>query len=145
MPMYEYECAACGKFEVRQRISEEPLTGPMPESVRTLVPRVDNSPLHKAHLNAKERMPSVYQGGRTHTDAPEDNLNAAGAREGLAIGAIVCLDCHGGARLEVHRFVATSEDCEQCHEDIRPKDESGQGLDCLDCHAQGFEGRTIIK
>lgn len=25
MPMYEYECAACGKFEARQRISEEPL------------------------------------------------------------------------------------------------------------------------
>ncbi len=25
MPMYEYECAACGKFEVKQRMSEAPL------------------------------------------------------------------------------------------------------------------------
>lgn len=26
MPIYEYQCATCGQFEVMQRITEEPLT-----------------------------------------------------------------------------------------------------------------------
>jgi len=39
MPMYEYECPACGKFEVQQRITAEPLTecGTCGKPVRRLI------------------------------------------------------------------------------------------------------------
>jgi hypothetical protein len=44
----------------------------------------------------------------------------------------------------VHRFTATSEDCETCHKNIRPSDENGRSLSCLDCHARGFLGESPI-
>ncbi|MDP2310684.1 MAG: hypothetical protein Q8P18_32000 [Pseudomonadota bacterium] len=93
---------------------EEPLTGPLPEDLRALVVKVDGSPLHRVHLDAK-----------------------AGES-----GPIECLDCHGGRHLEVHRFTATSEACVACHDGVRPEDESGRTLSCLDCHQTGFLGRT---
>lgn len=103
---------------------DEPLTGPMPAELRAQVVHVDQSPLHKLHLESKRRTPSSYEGG------------GAGPTE----GHIECLDCHGGENLMVHRFPAVSEMCEACHEGIRPKDEHGGELSCLDCHARGFVG-----
>lgn len=132
IPKAEVAMVVCEQCHSAQG-EEEPLTGPMPESVRQLVPKIDTSPLHRAHLDAKQRRPSTYHGG---TEAPSEPNNPDEP------GAIGCLDCHGGEDMRVHRFVADSSDCESCHKGIRPKDESGQGLECLDCHARGFEGKT---
>ncbi len=130
IPLAEVAMVVCEQCHISEG-EEEPLTGPMTAELRALVPKVDNSPLHKAHLHAKTRKPSAYKGGtgevEEHRETDPDRF-------------VVCLDCHGGSRLNVHRFVAVSEECEVCHEGIRPKDESGRNLECLDCHARGFEG-----
>lgn len=119
------------------------LTGPMPNELRALVVGVDDSPLHTLHLHADGRVPALYAGGGAEAHggtAGAAAVDGSGSREEAAADTIVCLDCHGGERLEVHRFTATSEACESCHEGIRPADESGRSLSCLDCHAQGFLG-----
>ena len=121
----------------------EPLTGPMPDDLRRLLVRVDDSPLHTLHLESKTREPTVYQGGKpasSHGAGPQgvESPAGAGAEHGEGEAGIVCLDCHGGLHLDVHRFTATSTACETCHEGIRPADESGRPLSCLDCHATGF-------
>lgn len=102
----------------------EPLTGPMPEAIRAQVVHVDDSPLHRQHREAERRTPVSYEGGRGEPES----------------GPIECLDCHGGVNATAHQFPATSEVCEHCHEGIRPKDEGGEVLSCLDCHARGFLG-----
>ncbi|MFZ5480898.1 MAG: hypothetical protein ACOZNI_29325 [Myxococcota bacterium] len=113
----------------------EHLTGPMPEALRAHVPRVDESPLHRVHLDAETRTPSRYHGG-----GDPEVVRGAAVREhaGEAGDRIACLDCHGGENEKVHRFVATAEVCETCHEGITPQDESGRALSCLDCHGRGF-------
>lgn len=103
---------------------DEPLTGPMPAELREKVVHVDQSPMHRRHLDAKSRTPSTYQGGKGQ---PEP-------------GEIVCTDCHGGQNLNVHQFPATPERCEACHEAMHPEDEQGGSLSCLDCHGRGFVG-----
>ncbi len=133
IPTAEVEMVVCEQCHLATD-EGEPLTGPMTAALRARVPKVDDNPLHKIHLNAKERRPSAYQGGTGELEPAEGELD-----EGRAV---VCLDCHGGDRLNVHRFVAQSDDCEACHEGIRPKDLGGRPLECLDCHARGFEGVT---
>lgn len=103
---------------------DEPLTGPMSAEIRAQVVHIDKSEMHRRHLDAKERTPTVYQGGET----PQGE------------GAIVCTDCHGGENLNVHQFPATAERCEVCHATMHPEDEQGAGLSCLDCHGPGFLG-----
>lgn len=103
---------------------DEPLTGPMSPEIRAMVVQVDKSPMHRLHLDAKERTPTAYQGGK----APQGD------------GPIVCTDCHGGQNLNVHQFPATPARCEVCHESMHPEDEQGEGLSCLDCHGPGFLG-----
>jgi hypothetical protein len=105
---------------------DKPLTGPLTTELRAQVVHIDDSPLHRVHLDAKNRRPSTYQGG--HPDEPA--------------GRIECLDCHGGADRQVHRFTSTSEECEACHQDLRPADESGRSMNCIDCHARGFVGHS---
>lgn len=114
--------------------AEEELTGPMPPAVREQVVRIDHSPLHRTHLDAEFRKPGAYKGGKPGVDG--EHTEALEGEE----GKITCLDCHGGEDLNVHRFVATSADCEECHHDIAPKDEAGNELSCLDCHGRGFVG-----
>lgn len=118
--------------------AEEPLTGPMPESIRTQVVHIDDSPLHRLHLDAKTRTPNRYQGGKDEAPSAEPAHGGHGAIVGE--GPITCLSCHGGENATAHQFPATTEVCEKCHEGIRPADESGDGLSCLDCHARGFRG-----
>lgn len=117
----------CEQCHSRDGAGEE-LSGPMPAELRASVPKIDDSPLHRAHLDAPDRAPTRYHGG--------DPVRLA-ASEGRPT-PIVCLDCHGGEDLEVHTFAATTLDCDGCHGDIVPKDESGADLSCLDCHARGF-------
>ncbi len=142
IPRPEVKMVICEQCHLKSG-AEEPLTGPMPDNLRGLVVRVDDSPLHKLHLGAKGRTPSLYEGGKPETEHPAP-AEAAGSPEEVAEGKIECLDCHGGLHLEVHRFTATSEACVACHEGIRPADESGRGLSCLDCHARGFLGGSTV-
>jgi hypothetical protein len=124
---------------------DEPLTGPLPDKLRPWVVKVDQSPLHRLHLDATTRVPSVYSGGEhgaAVATAPVETTAGAATGDAVAADTIECLDCHGGRHLEVHRFTATSEGCETCHAGIRPEDESGRTLSCLDCHAQGFLGHA---
>jgi hypothetical protein len=118
--------------------AEEPLTGPMPEEIRSKVVHIDKSPLHRLHLDAESARPSNYQGGEdaTEPEAP----HAAGHEKPAGEGPIACLSCHGGENLTAHQFPAKSAVCEECHKGIQPHDESGGGLDCLDCHGPGFRG-----
>ncbi|GDX80537.1 hypothetical protein LBMAG42_23480 [Deltaproteobacteria bacterium] len=134
IPTAEVQMVVCEQCHLRSA-EQEPLTGPMTDELRVQIPKVDESPLHKLHLAAKKRMPSPYQGGTGEEPPVQTELD--GER------AVVCLDCHGGDRLDVHRFVAQSSMCEECHEGIRPKDKGGQPLECLDCHARGFGGSTF--
>ncbi|MCA9493563.1 MAG: hypothetical protein KC621_26710 [Myxococcales bacterium] len=117
---------------------EEELTGPMPEELRGAVTKIDQSPLHRVHLDAESRTPERYHGGREPATPPEPHP-AGGHGEGEE-HAIACLDCHGGKDLEVHTFEASARDCVACHEGITPEDEHGASLSCLDCHGRGFVG-----
>lgn len=113
-----------------------PLTGPMPDDLRGMVAKIDGSPLHRIHMDAKDRVPSQYKGG--HGKAKEAEPSDAKRPDHDTPSGVVCLDCHGGADLDVHTFAADPRDCETCHEGITPADERGDALSCLDCHGPGF-------
>lgn len=132
IPRPEVQIVICEQCHLKSG-SEEVLTGPMPAAIRSQVVRIDESTLHRKHLEAKERTPPAYEGGEHGSVPPSAMPDADG---------IVCLDCHGSQDLQVHRFTAVSESCEVCHGGIRPADERGRALSCLDCHARGFEGGT---
>lgn len=135
IPLAEVQMVVCEQCHLHAG-EEEELTGPMTPALRARVPKIDESPLHKAHIHAKQRLPSTYEGGKAGSVDEHPPLELDEGR------TVVCLDCHGGSRLNVHRFVADSSACEGCHEGIRPQDGSGRDLECLDCHARGFEGAT---
>lgn len=139
---------------------EEELTGPMAQPVRKQVVKIDESPLHRVHLDAKSRTPARYLGGDgIHGDAkgehggsegghaPAEGAPAEGGGHGGAAntGPISCMDCHGAEENRAHRFQAGNENCLSCHEG---QDLVGVGrleqLACRECHFQGFLGATKV-
>ena len=133
IPIAEVHVVLCEQCHARG--NTEPLTGPMPESLRSQVPKIDASPLHRVHLDADHREPTPYHGGKPGGEPPK-------RADVVDKQAIVCVDCHSGPHEQVHKFTATSERCETCHAGMHPKDESGRAMSCLDCHVRGFLGET---
>lgn len=101
-------CAQCHLAEGQH----EALTGPMPPEIREHVVRVDESPLHRLHLEEE------------HDGEP-----------------ITCMACHGGETNRAHRFEAGQDNCLICHEDRHIPETSGvAALTCKECHFAGFTG-----
>lgn len=109
--------------------AEEPLSGPMPDALRDNVVKVDNSPLHRAHLDSETRNPGTWRGGEAGSDVDE-------------AGEITCMDCHGQDNNRAHQFLATQENCVTCHEGQAHRSEGMASLECRDCHFGGFVGTT---
>lgn len=127
----DVESVVCGQCHLAAE-EHEPLTGPMPDSVRERVVKVDDTPLHKLHLEAKARTPGRAQGG---SEAPDGGDSAHPGRDG-----ITCMDCHGADNNRAHRFAATTENCVACHEDLSRGTHTMSRLDCTGCHFEGFVG-----
>jgi nitrate/TMAO reductase-like tetraheme cytochrome c subunit len=88
-------CEQCHNSE-----NTEELTGPMPESVRRQLPKVDTSPLHAAHLSAEEEISCLdchgsLEDGRPHTFASA-NEHCLDCHEDQSThnGDLLCRDCH---------------------------------------------------
>ncbi len=112
----------CGTCHLNQCDPHE-LTGPMPVEMCNQVVKVDNSRLHRLHLESENRLPGPGQGGALDAEAEE--------------GTISCLDCHGAGDREVHRFSDDVTACSTCHE--RHVEELGiPGLPCRQCHGSAF-------
>lgn len=145
-------CGAC-----HLKGSTEELTGPMTASLRKEIVKVDDSPMHKLHFQAKSRDPGTYLGakhaaGESEADAREAATEHASESEGEAKGeeemVIGCLDCHGsGGNFEAHRFTADRKNCLECHGGVAVAVGRLKELRCQECHFSGFVGErpTDVK
>ena len=147
IPHPEIATTTCTRCHSREA-DQEPLTGPMPESLRARVVKIDDSPLHRAHLSSEARLPTEAHGG-THdatARAAVRTLPAAdlhNAPSSWDRGVITCTDCHGSTDHRAHRFTATRDDCVTCH---TTTEQHGRGLasaDCRACHLTGFLGQDF--
>lgn len=134
-------CTQCHSKETEG----EPLTGPMPDEIRKRVVKVDDSPLHRAHMSSKTRDPAPAHGGeKTATSAVPEAASADhaahGERPSWDAGVIVCVDCHGSDANRAHSFTATRDDCVACHKDTKLAGGAMAGADCRQCHLSGFLG-----
>ena len=101
------------------------LTGPLPVALCDEVIKIEDTRLHRVHLDAAARTPAPGHGGPPEPD-DEDGADPIG-----------CLDCHGAEEGEVHRFAASDTRCVGCHEDVTEK-ESDAAMACRACHGAGF-------
>jgi hypothetical protein len=136
-------CTRCHAEET----DDEPLTGPMTQEVRERVVKVDDSPLHRSHLESTDRVPSSYAGGTAHEGdhgAEEEHdtpvVPHGGVRPSWDGGEITCMDCHGSENNRAHRFEATRDNCLQCHEGVEQSSGRLAQLECRECHFRGFLG-----
>ena len=152
-------CAQCHFSEG----GDEPLTGPMPDELRGWVVHVDESPLHRIHLDADSRVPrgespqhgeegdDTAAGQAGHNSEGDDSAShggpageASGGHGGhgeVEEGPITCMDCHGAANNRAHQFEATAENCLRCHEGREPEGVRSGRLSCSECHLTGFLGK----
>jgi hypothetical protein len=141
-------CEAC-----HVAASTHELTGPMTEEVRKDVVKIDDSPLHRVHLDAESRDPGTYLGSDHGTGAhaepeplPEGHEPPATAEghgeHGEEGGSVIhCMDCHGsGGNAEAHRFTAARSNCLECHGGIDVAVGRLTELRCRECHYTGFVG-----
>jgi len=135
IPTPHLPLVVCGQCHLSTQ-EEEPLTGPLTDEDRKHVVKIDDAPLHRAHLDAKQRKPSGYHGG---TDQPP-RANRSGAEDepDPTAGAITCLDCHGSDEGEAHQFTATRNDCVSCHGELELPKGHLTTVDCTQCHLEGF-------
>ena len=129
-------CEAC-----HVAASTEHLTGPMTDEMRAQIVKIDDSVLHRAHLDSKTREPGAYLGEGHGTEGaaePEPNPHHDD-EEGES--AIKCLDCHGsGGNEEAHRFTAARSNCLSCHTTLDVSVGRLTELRCRECHYTGFIG-----
>ncbi len=132
-------CTRCHSKEA----DSEPLTGPMPQELRARIVKVDDSPLHRAHMESETREPGAAKGGgeeqaqkEEEGHAPELHLKQMSWDKGV----IGCVDCHGSDANRAHRFEATRESCVECHEDTTLHGGTMATADCRQCHLSGFLG-----
>ncbi|MBT3221027.1 MAG: hypothetical protein HN348_18245 [Proteobacteria bacterium] len=111
--------------------AHEPLTGPLSDELRTQIVKIDDSPLHRLHMDSESRFPGAYRGGG---DAVE-SLGHDGVKSGIS-----CMDCHGAESNRAHRFEATMDNCIQCHEHQQLERPRLADLSCRECHFAGFLG-----
>ena len=123
--------------------AEAHLSGPMSHELQKAVVKIDDSPMHRLHLDAEERDPGAFRGSRpdAHEDDSAHEGDSAGAHDGghgaEPQSAITCMDCHGAESNRAHHFQSTSEGCAECHS--AHGDELGAGgIACRQCHGAGF-------
>ena len=121
------ETVICSQCHLREGLSEK-LTGPMPQAVRRRVVKIDDSELHRVHLDAENRSPGAYRGAGD--DVAADTEPAS----------IDCVDCHGSAEDQAHQFTATARGCVECHEHQAVEGLGAALIDCRECHFDGFLG-----
>jgi len=114
IPHPEVPVLICTQCHIGQCDPHE-ISGPMSAELCDSIVKVDNSPLHSAHLNADHARP----GGESTEDE-----------------RVVCEDCHGGRVDDPHRFETSREACTRCHEEHEA--ETVAGLPCRQCHGPGF-------
>ena len=113
IPHPEVPIVICQKCHVGE-CEPHGLSGPLDDELCAQVVKVDESPLHSAHLEAER----------------------PGRDGGLAGGPITCEDCHGGLPDAPHSFETRRAACEGCHEDH--DDETVADLPCRQCHGARF-------
>ena len=89
------------------------VTGPMPDSLRATVVKIDESALHQSHL--AETLPDGQP--------------------------VTCMSCHGADHNRAHRFRTGTATCLGCHEDTQPEGHDSSPLPCRECHFTDFAGR----
>lgn len=140
-------CEAC-----HLAVSDHELTGPMTDEMRTRIVKIDDSPMHRIHMDSETRDPGVYLGanhgsgdphGGTAPATPDDHADAQGGGHGdEEEGAIQCMDCHGsGGNAAAHRFTAARTNCLECHGGIDVVVGRLTELRCRECHYNGFVGQ----
>ncbi len=119
------------------------LSGPMSHELQAAVVKIDDSPMHRLHLDAEKRDPGAFRGSRPDDDRGEHAEDSGEhAQEGGGHGAddptrISCMDCHGAESNRAHHFETTVADCIECHS--AHSDELGAGgIACRQCHGAGF-------
>ena len=126
------------------------LSGPMTPEVLHRIVKVDQSPLHKLHMEAETRDPGTGRGSTHHGEGGAEEEEAeheaspegGNGHHGEEEHAIGCMDCHGATTNRAHRFEATRENCLACHEGISESAGRLSELQCQECHFQGFVGRV---
>lgn len=118
----------------------EAMTGPMSNEMRAQVVKIDQSPLHRIHLDAKRRNPGPAKGG-PHEGAPGAPTVADDVLRKGETSLITCMDCHGSQNNRAHHFLPSRANCIQCHSDADKAGGRLKTLQCQECHFDGFVGR----
>jgi len=129
---------------------DEPLTGPMDESIRARIVRIDESPLHITHLRSTTRDPGKYRGGGVHSrGADEGGSEGAGEHDvagehGEAPSGAEAGEHEGGGLLaalspshgELPTWAADVITCMDCHgaPSNRAHRFEASRENCLQCH-----------
>jgi 5-methylcytosine-specific restriction endonuclease McrA len=145
----DVETVICAQCHLGNGHKEE-LTGPMPDAIRDRVPKIDDSPLHRVHVDAATRQPPFDEPPAGHEgDSAADGHEGDSAEaehggdahesggHGGERSAITCMDCHGAESNRAHHFGSTDANCLACH----TSHDGAMRLDgvrCQHCHGAGF-------
>ena len=119
------------------------IDGPTDELLASVV-SVDDSPMHRVHMEATSRDPGNYRGGGEHEQAPDEERHHSPeeiqADPKHSEGAILCMDCHGSSNNRAHQFRPSRQNCLQCHGGMAHAGGRLDDLVCQECHFDRFVG-----
>ncbi len=138
----DHICQSCHDQNVEPHIGA--IVGPLGDEEIKAVTKINGSLLHKVHLKAENRLP--YKKVKWNIPVEDEKRGDVRitkqhlfAREIPPEGKINCRDCHGTSLNRAHSFMATTENCEQCHNAaISENGPHMHNQNCLLCHVAGF-------
>ena len=135
-------CSGCHTQEGKDHAHE--FTGPMTPELLAAIVTVDQSPMHKVHMEATTRDPGTFRGGGEHEQAPDEDRHHSPEElqedDKHEEGAILCMDCHGSSNNRAHRFQPSRDNCLQCHGGMAHAGGRLDTLVCQECHFDRFLG-----
>jgi len=126
-------CSACHISDYKERGT---ISGPMRERDISKIPKIDQTFLHKLHLERQTDL-ELYTEQEITDPADIADPKQYLSRERGPKRKIICVDCHGGITNRAHSFVAVDLACTRCHYERHP---SGFVTEygCRHCHFQDF-------
>lgn len=142
----DHVCSKCHDSRVDGLTGLHGVLLDMPEEKYHSIAKINESKLHKIHLNAESRSPYKTLNWNIPAEVEADHSDEFSPGNLINLGhsetnKIHCRDCHGSRSNRAHNFAPVRENCEQCHNAIKGKDDlhsHPHNRNCLLCHVEGF-------
>lgn len=129
-------CSAC---HISNATEQSTITGPMSLEDVLLIPKVDQSYLHKVHLSKTTDLTLLNARAHNENERILEKLQPSKefSKEKGPSRQITCADCHGGPANRGHNFSAVDSSCVRCHETPH-QTKITKEFGCRSCHFQSF-------